>query len=188
MACGVGKQIQAHHVNYRHPITDCTIDDLMPLCRPCHELAHQTKVAAECAALLDNDARRLHVILAIQSARRLKPAQPRPAKASAKPTRRPNGLLASEHHAQSRKKRQQRQVDNARIGLRYAIAPNSSADIYQKQMAELRAKRQAEDREKVNSTLKNLYVRIFTPKESQRERRIAALNRNGLNVKSAAYY
>lgn len=37
--CSANEQLDAHHLAYRN-LTDCTPDDLMPLCRPCHELVH----------------------------------------------------------------------------------------------------------------------------------------------------
>jgi hypothetical protein len=37
--CGSANDIQVHHLTYRNLI-DCTADDLMPLCKPCHDAVH----------------------------------------------------------------------------------------------------------------------------------------------------
>jgi hypothetical protein len=183
MACSSKKRIQAHHVNYRHPITDCTSDDLMPLCRECHEAVHETKLDAECAQLPDNNARRLHVILGLMPRLNTKPISPGvlPDKLKVQRiTRKPRENRAS--------RRQRKIAANLRLSVRYAIAPNSPADLHQKRMAELRLKRQAEDRGGVNLALKNSTEPKMSLEDERRERRIAALNRNGLNVKPTVFY
>ncbi len=42
-ACGSIECIDAHHLFYRNPLTDCTPDDMLPLCRNCHEKLHTIK-------------------------------------------------------------------------------------------------------------------------------------------------
>lgn len=38
--CPATCRLDVHHVRYRHPWTDGVMDDLMILCRRCHELEH----------------------------------------------------------------------------------------------------------------------------------------------------
>lgn len=67
MACGSKKRIDAHHIRYREPITDCTEDDLMPLCRACHDCVHRTPgFVQESDGIDSNDGRRLHAIISIR--------------------------------------------------------------------------------------------------------------------------
>lgn len=40
--CGSNDQVDAHHMVYRN-LTDCTPDDLLPLCRRCHDRYHWAK-------------------------------------------------------------------------------------------------------------------------------------------------
>lgn len=191
MACGGTKRIQAHHVFYRHPITECTTDDLMPVCRTCHQRVHASIIHSECLKLADNDARRLHVILAIQAQQRIpKPQIQHPIRRIRRP--RVIDRYSPEHLAQRRRtrlkrKRLQRET-NRLINARYAISPGSPADIYQKQLDELKRQRQEEDRKKVNSAPRNSTAPKMPHKQACRERYIAALNRNGFNVKPTVFY
>lgn len=38
--CGSDRQVDGHHLRYRTPLESCTSDDVVPLCRACHERAH----------------------------------------------------------------------------------------------------------------------------------------------------
>ena len=40
LACG-RNAVNLHHWRYPHPITETTIDDVIPLCRVCHDLYHR---------------------------------------------------------------------------------------------------------------------------------------------------
>lgn len=39
-ACGRFATVQAHHLRYRDNLTDCTPEDMMPLCDSCHTKLH----------------------------------------------------------------------------------------------------------------------------------------------------
>lgn len=38
--CAATRNLQVHHHTYRHPWTTCTVKDVTPLCRGCHEKEH----------------------------------------------------------------------------------------------------------------------------------------------------
>lgn len=46
LVCGSNDKVDAHHLLYRD-LTDCIPDDLMPLCRRCHDLCHAAKALNE---------------------------------------------------------------------------------------------------------------------------------------------
>lgn len=68
--CDNRRRVEVHHLTYRTPITDCTVDDLLPLCRYCHRCAHFDGEAIDLHAreLVGNEARRAFVISAIRRA------------------------------------------------------------------------------------------------------------------------
>jgi len=41
--CASGVRVQPHHHTYRSPWTECTVEDLMILCRACHRKEHGLK-------------------------------------------------------------------------------------------------------------------------------------------------
>lgn len=50
--CHIGNiQFHVHHIHYRN-LLDCTLDDLLVLCQPCHELLH---FALKCRGLKQSD-------------------------------------------------------------------------------------------------------------------------------------
>lgn len=40
--CGSGKNVQAHHISYENLYTEAELDDLVTLCKACHEKVHST--------------------------------------------------------------------------------------------------------------------------------------------------
>ncbi len=47
-ACGSIDRVDAHHLVYRENLSDCTTEDMLPLCRSCHEKLHKIKRVIHC--------------------------------------------------------------------------------------------------------------------------------------------
>ena len=45
--CGSGTNVQVHHINYENLHTDAELDDLVTLCKACHEKVHSTDLQAK---------------------------------------------------------------------------------------------------------------------------------------------
>ena len=62
-ACRSREKLQAHHLIYRHPLTNCTPDDILPLCESCHESLHSVPYVIQDTALRPNRAQRVAFVL-----------------------------------------------------------------------------------------------------------------------------
>lgn len=41
--CGSTKRLRGHHRKYRKHLEDCTLEDIVTLCQPCHQAHHRKK-------------------------------------------------------------------------------------------------------------------------------------------------
>lgn len=87
--CGSPKQVQGHHLIYRTPLKAGQVEDVMPLCRCCHEIVHATPAIDRGFRLLPHVVLRREFIRRILT-RRIEPVPPKAEKARfVRPVRHP---------------------------------------------------------------------------------------------------
>ena len=62
-ACGTLDKLDAHHLVYRENLEDCTTEDMLPLCRSCHQKLHKIRRVIQCTMQRKTRAERVAYVL-----------------------------------------------------------------------------------------------------------------------------